>query len=151
MRIFIIAVASLSFTFSSASATVGFSCNAADKSIKLGIDGAYGTGLGSTLANFRGDAGILLPGIPDDVRKLQFDSSHVRQNWFVGRTLNIMMVWQLDEPYREVTLFIETRRGRKEESPYLGRYTLSINVAPVEPATEGKRYETTGTVSCGIG
>ena len=48
------------------------------------------------------------------------------QDWFVGRDIKILMRWEPvdDAPYREVILIIEARRGKAEESAYLGRYSL---------------------------
>jgi len=151
MRLFVLVLFVLPLLFAPARATTGFACNAADRSIKAEISGAYGTSLGSGLANFGANIDILLANLPAPLRKFTLDSSHVRQHWFVGRTLNMMTVWSTEDSASEVTLMIETRRGPNEEDAYVGRYTLSIETAPIAPATEASRRETTGKITCGIG
>ena len=136
-----------------ARATVGFSCGGADDTVKFVVDGAYGTSLGSGLAAFGADINILLPSAPDELRNLHLDRSHVRQDWFVGRDIKILMRWEPADtaPYREVILIVEAQRGEEEESAYLGRYSLRVQWMPADPGAESKRIEVDGEVSCGTG
>ena len=136
-----------------ARATVGFSCGAEDDAVKFVVDGAYGASLGSGLAAFGADVKILLPPAPNELRELHLDRSHVRQDWFVGRDIKILMRWEPvdNAPYREVILIIEAQRGEDEESSYLGRYSLRIRWMPRDPGAESKMLEADGNVSCGTG
>ncbi len=136
-----------------ARATVGFSCGGTDDAVKFVVNGAYGTGLGSGLAAFGADIDILLPTAPHELRALHLDRSHVRQDWFVGRDIKILMRWEpIDNArYREVILIIVARRGEQEESAYLGRYSLRIQWMPPDPGAEAKKLEADGEVSCGTG
>ena len=55
---------------------------------------------------------------------------HLTQNWFHDRDLKLAMMWTRDgdDPSIEVILQIETaRKGKAEEAPYRGRYTLTIS------------------------
>ncbi len=136
-----------------ARATVGFSCGGTDDAVKFVANGAYGTSLGSGLAAFGADIDILLPSAPHELRVLHLDRSHVRQDWFVGRDIKILMRWEPvdDAPYREVILIIEARRDEQEESAYLGRYSLRVQWMPPDPGAEAKKLEADGEVSCGTG
>ena len=151
MRIAAVALALLA-GLTSAHASIGFSCNAEDKSVTLAASGAYGTSIGSGLNNFGADLAIKLAGAPDDVRKLTLDQSHIAQAWFLYRDLKLMTRWEAPEgiPFREIILTIETRRGKDEGAPYRGRYTLSIAASPSINGSDGFRLETGGPVSCNV-
>jgi hypothetical protein len=146
-------LAVLPFCPAPARATVGFACNSEDDAVKFVVNGAYGTSLGSGLAAFGADIKVLLPSAPKELRDLHLDRSHVRQDWFVGRDIKILMRWEPidDAPYREVILIIEARRGKAEESAYLGRYSLRLQWMPPGPGVETKKLEASGKVACGTG
>ena len=136
-----------------AHATIGFSCDAQDAGAKFSVGGAYGTSLGSGLANFAADIEIRREAVPAGLRKLRLDRSDVSQHWFNGRELKLAARWQPPEgdPFGEIILTIQTRRGRAEESPYRGRYELQLNLPPVPPSSEQQRLIVRGTVTCGTG
>jgi hypothetical protein len=150
--VFLVSIALLA-GLAPARATVGFACGADDKAARLSVSGAYGTGLGTGLANFGADIELRLKDAPAEIRKLHLDSSHVSQHWFNGRDLKIMTYWQRpdNEPFAEIILIIDTRRGSAEESPYRGRYTLQINLPPVAPSLEQRSLKTSGAITCGTG
>jgi hypothetical protein len=152
MRITVVALAALLAGLTPAHASVGFSCQAADKSVTADASGAYGTSIGSGMANFGADIQIKLAGAPDDIRKLTLDQSHVAQAWFHYRDLKLMARWQSPDgaPFREIILMIETRRGKDEGAPYRGRYTLTIAASPSAEGGETKRLEAGGVVSCSV-
>ncbi len=77
----------------------------------------------------------------------------MRQDWFVGRGIKILMRWEPTDsaPHREVILIIEAQRGEAEETAYLGRYSLRIQWMPSDPGAESERLEANGEVSCGTG
>jgi len=151
-RVVLVMFATL-FCLAPAHATVGFSCDGTDDAVKFVVNGAYGTSLGSGLAAFGADIDILLLSAPHELRALHLDRSHVRQDWFVGRDIKILMRWAPvdDAPYREVILVIEAGRGEQEESAYLGRYSLRIQWMPPDPGAEAKQLEANGEVSCRTG
>lgn len=134
-------------------ATVGFSCSGGDDAAEFVVNGAYGSSLGAGLAAFGAEIKILLPSVPIELRDLRLDRSHVRQDWFVGRDIKLLMRWEPidDAPYREAILIIEARRGKAEESAYRGRYSLRLQWRPPDPGAETKKLETSGKVSCGTG
>jgi hypothetical protein len=151
MRRAFIILAALLAASTSARATVGFACNAKDRSATIAIGGAYGTSLGSGMANFGADIEIRLKEAPTEMRNLHLDRSHVSQHWFNGRDLKIFTRWDRPEgePFGEALLIVEMHRGPAEESPYRGRYTLQINLAPLQPGGEIRIVKASGTVSCG--
>lgn len=151
MRALLIVSALLAASLTAAHATVGFACNGDDASAKIQINGAYGTSIGSGLANFGGQLEILLPEAPKDIRKITFTRKHVVQQWFTGRDMKFLLRFEKQKPYRDVVLIIETRRGEEEESPYEGTYALTIEMPPDPPAIETRRIEANGKASCGTG
>jgi hypothetical protein len=157
MRLVVIIIIAIALTAAlpQARASVGFSCDAKDKAAVLAISGAYGTSIGSGMANFGADIAILQPAAPIEVRKLVLDRSHVSQHWFNGDDLKLMARWEPPDtkaPYREVILIVEAhRRAKAEESPYHGRYTLLITAAGADPALQAARLEVRGAIVCGIG
>jgi hypothetical protein len=151
MRIAVIIAAALLAASTPARATIGFAYNAQDRAATIAVSGAYGTSLGSAMANFGADIEIRLKAVPAELTKLHLDRSHVSQHWFNGRDLKIFTRWDRPEgePFGEVLLIVETRRGKPEESPYRGRYMLQVNLAPVKPGGEMRIVKASGTVSCG--
>ncbi|HLQ94431.1 MAG TPA: hypothetical protein VK148_30795 [Xanthobacteraceae bacterium] len=137
----------------SAHASVGFSCGAKDSNVRLAIEAAYGTSLGGGAANFGGDIEIVAKDVPERLRRISLDLDHLGQNWFRGRDIKLVARWQSaeEEPYMEVTLVVETRRGEAEESPYVGTYELWVDAAPSEDRAEWLRFEASGEAACTVG
>jgi hypothetical protein len=152
MRITLVVVAALFASLAPARATIGFACNAEDKALTIAMSGAYPMSLGMGMANFAADLDIRLTGTPPELRKLHLDRSHVSQQWFNGRDLRVTTRWERPdgEPFGEILLVVETRRGKAEESPYRGRYTLQINLGQLAAGREMRILEAGGTVSCGV-
>ena len=152
MRIAFIVVTALLTNLTPALASIGFSCRTEDKSVMFTVEGAYGTSLGSGLINFGADLQIKLAAAPDDIRKLKLDPSHVSQSWFRYRDLKLMARWQSGDgtPFREVLLMIETHRGKAEEAPYRGRYTLIVAASSSASGGDTKRLEASGAVACSV-
>ena len=141
------------FIAGSAHASVGYSCGAKDSNVRLAIEAAYGTSLGGGAANFGGDIEIFVKDVPERLRRISLDLDHLGQNWFRGRDIKLVARWQApeEEPFMEVTLIVEVRRGEAEESPYVGTYELWVDAAPSEDRTEWFRLETSGDAACMIG
>ena len=137
----------------SAHASVGYSCGAKDSNVRLAIEAAYGTSLGGGAANFGGDIEIFDKNVPERLRRVSLDLDHLGQNWFRGRDIKLVARWQSaeEEPYMEVTLVVETRRGEAEESPYVGTYELWVDAAPSEDRAEWLRFEASGEAACTVG
>ena len=129
-----------------AGASAGVSCQANDPSLTFTLEGAWGRSAGSGVGNFGGEVEIKLKAVPDYVRKLKLETRHLTQNWYHDRDIKLAVQWTRDgdEPSAEVTLFIETQRGKAEESAYRGRYKLTIFV----PDSDGKPREASGRVTC---
>jgi hypothetical protein len=128
-------------------ASTSVSCDAADAALKFTLEGAWGRTRGSGPGNFGGEIEIKLKGVPDYARKLKPEIRHLTQNWFHDRDLKLAVVWMRDgdDPSVEVILQIETaRKGKAEEAPYRGRYTLTI----FDPDSDGTPRKATGRVSC---
>lgn len=147
----LIALALLLAGLAPSHATISFSCEGDDASATFQIDGAYGTSIGSSLANFGGELTIKHANAPKDLGKLKFTRKNVVQQWFVGRDIRWLLRFEKQKPYRDVVLIIDTRRNEDEDSSYEGTYTLSIEMPPVKPATETQRIEATGKATCGAG
>ena len=143
----------LSTIAGSAHASVGYSCGAKDSNVRLAIEAAYGTSLGGGAANFGGDIEIVAKDVPERLRRISLDLDHLGQNWFRGRDIKLVARWQSaeEEPYMEVTLVVETRRGEAEESPYVGTYELWVDAAPSEDRAEWLRFEASGEAACTVG
>ena len=128
-------------------ASTSVSCEASDASLKFSLEGAFGRTIGSGAGNFGGEIEIKLKGIPDYARKLKPEMCHLTQNWFPNRDLKLAVMWTRDgdDPSIEVILQIETaRKGKAEEAPYRGRYTLTI----FDPKSDGTPRKASGKVSC---
>jgi hypothetical protein len=149
MRAFMTTVAFLSLT-AAAQASAGVSCSADDGSVAFSLDGAYGRSEGSAPANFGGEIEIKLKGVPDHARKIKVEREHLTMNWFHERVLKLAVQWTREgsEPSAEVLMVIETQRGKSEESPYRGRYTLSVHVPDQIPGGDGKPKKASGRVIC---
>ncbi|MDB5565292.1 MAG: hypothetical protein JWP84_1858 [Tardiphaga sp.] len=154
MRRIVIAFTILLASLAQAHASSSLACDAEDKAATVNIAGAHGRGVGSGLSGFRAEVRLKLGSVPIDIRKLELDSSHVRQQWFNGRDFKLATHWDSANdkaPYREVVLIVETRRGKAEESLYRGRYTLLIVVGSGDPAVAATRQEVSGAISCSVG
>ena len=128
-------------------ASTSVSCEAADASVKFSLGGAWGRTIGSGPGNFGGEIELKLKGIPDYARKLKPEMRHLTQNWFHDRHLKLAVQWTRDgdDPSVEVILQIETaRKGKAEEAPYRGRYTLTI----FDPKSDGTPRKASGKVTC---
>ena len=147
MRRFLGGLAILFACAAQAAASTSVSCEAADASLKFSLEGAFGRTIGSGAGNFGGEIEIKLKGIPDYARKLKPEMRHLTQNWFHDRDLKLAVMWTRDgdDPSVEVILQIETaRKGKAEEAPYRGRYTLTI----FDPESDGTPRKASGKVSC---
>jgi|SRR5215475_917514 len=143
-----ICVLCIALTFAEkAYASVGFSCVAADASIKFNLGGSFGRSVGSGIGNFGGEAEILLP-VPKAARNPKFETKHLNQSWLDERDLRLAVRWLQDEPRNspEIVLIIKARRGRSEESPYLGGYRLMV----FSPDGDGRPRNAHGTVRCTV-
>jgi len=128
-------------------ASTSVSCEAADASLKFSLEGAFGQHHRQRTGQFRRRDEIKLKGIPDYARKLKPEMRHLSQNWFHDRDLKLAVIWTRDgdDPSVEVILQIETaRKGKAEEAPYRGRYTLTI----FDPESDGTPRKARGKVSC---
>lgn len=147
MRSFLGGLAILLVCSTQAFASTSVFCEAADASLKFTLEGAFGRTIGSGPGNFGGEIEIKLKGIPDYARKLKPEMRHLTQNWFHDRDLKLAVMWTRDgdDPSVEVILQIETaRKGKSEEGPYRGRYTLTI----FDPETDGTPRKASGKASC---
>jgi len=130
-----------------AAASTSVSCEAADAALKFTLEGAFGRTVGSGPGNFGGEIEIKLKGIPDYARKLKPEMRHLTQNWFHDRDLKLAVMWTRDGdgPSVEVILQIETaRKGKSEEGPYRGRYTLTI----FDAESDGTPRKASGKATC---
>src|SRR5215470_12823978 len=150
MRIVVPVLPALIVGLTQAHASIGYSCTTEDANVKFTVAGAYGTSLGGGAANFGGEIEINLAGVPDGLRKIRLDLSHLGQDWFYDRDLKLLARWQrpMTEPFGEVIVIVDTRRGETEESQYLGNYELVIEAAPADGITEGTSLHVRGTVTC---
>jgi hypothetical protein len=141
------------FIASPADASVGYTCNAKDANARLAIGAAYGTSIGSGIANFGGEIENFDKTVPERVRRVSLDLDHISQGWFRGRDIKFAARWQSpdDEPFAEVVLIVETRRGEAEEDPYVGNYQLTVYAAPPESGGEWTTFEASGDVTCTVG
>jgi hypothetical protein len=152
MRLAIFAMIAIAAGLSPAQASIGFTCRAEDDAAKLVLSGAYGTGLGSGMANFGADIEIRHPDASAIIRRLQLAYEHVSERWFRYRDLKLMARWLSPSggPNVEVLLIMETRRAEEEGSSYLGRYELIIYGARPNANSDRASVELSGLISCSI-
>jgi hypothetical protein len=131
-----------------AHASVGFTCVAADASLRLTLGGSFGRSIGSGIGHFGGDAAISLRAIPEVARHPIFEMKDLTQSWLDERDLRLAVRWLKDEPAgsAEIVLIVKARRGRSEEAPYLGRYRLMTFL----PNGNGRPREAHGNVRCSV-
>jgi hypothetical protein len=131
-------------------ASGGVSCDSKDGPVSFTVSAAYGRSAGSPPNNFNGEIEIKLKGIPEHARKIKLENQHLTMNWFHDRIIKLAVQWtrEGDEPSAEILLIVETQRGKSEESPYLGRYTLTMHVPDTSPGGDGKPKKANGRAVC---
>ncbi len=89
---------------------------------------------------------LKLSRIPEDARRLVFETRHLTESWFENHDLKLALQWQSEEGHRTtaIALLIETRRGSDGDAPYRGHYRLVIFLAH----GGGKPREIRGRVTC---
>jgi hypothetical protein len=136
-----------------ARASAGYSCSAKDANAKFTVSGTFSMGLGGGIANFGGDIEIFDKAAPERLQRIWLDLDHLGQSWSYHRDIKLMARWQSpeEEPFAEVILIIETRRGEAEDSPYVGSFELLIEAAAPGNSTDSYRLEIRGDATCSIG
>lgn len=148
-----IAILGIALSARPASATESVECSFDDKSAKVVIQAAVGSA-GGGVANFGGEVEIKLKGVPDDLRKVTLERDHLTQVWFDGPELRLRTYRERadDRPHGYVEIAIVTRRkGKSEESPYVGAYDLTVHHMTKDEGGEGKTAKARGKVECSAG
>jgi hypothetical protein len=131
-------------------ASASLSCSVDDKSLKFSADAVVSRGLGEQIPQFAGELELLLKGAPEDFRKLPLSLEHLTQRWLYGRQAKLRMYREREgEPHGSVELVVETRRSRKDETEYRGRYELTVTTVGADSAA--KTFKARGRATCSFG
>ena len=126
MRFAIVAAAFLS-TVGSAAASGGLSCEVEDEDVRIAVTSGVTRGMGSPIFNFRGTLEILDKAVTEDLRKTEFDGSHVAQYWLDEVNLRLLLYRERanEKPHGYVELTIRTQAG-DDDGLYGGTYKLAV-------------------------
>jgi hypothetical protein len=133
-------------------ATATLSCDAGDKSMKLSVQAVVGHGAGESLSGFQGEIGILLNGVPDDLRKLALGPEHLTQHWVHGRAAKLRIYRERpDGQPGDVEIVRETRAGAPDEPEHRGTYVLTVQAPGPSSGAEPKTLKARGRATCSVG
>jgi hypothetical protein len=136
-----------------AHATASLACSIADRSLHLDLQSAVGRGAGEVISNVRGELQSKLKDIPDDLRKVEFENSHLTQSWLYGRDLRLRLYRERsgEGQHGYVELIIQTRRtGKDDEAPHVGTYEIEVYFIPTA-GSEGRTLKARGRAKCLVG
>jgi hypothetical protein len=136
----------LAATIAPAAATGGIGCAAEDANIRFDAEAAVSRGMGGVFLNFRSAAELMMPGVPDDLRRLTLDDA-LTHSWLDGDEVKLQFYVERQEAaFASVDLAVET--GQVEEGEYRGTYALVVYASPAEDGPEADRIEASGPVVC---
>ena len=146
MRRLTLALATLTICSSSAFASGGLSCEAADENLVLAIESGVTHGLGGPFFNFKASAEVRVKETPPSLAKLNLDDRLVH-HWLDGGRLDLSFYGETEDsaPHGEVEIIVQATV--QDEGSYAGEYTLSVFQAEPVPNAENP-MKFTGKVSC---
>ncbi len=145
----IIAAALLTST-QAAFASGSFSCSIDDKVANFEATAVVSHGIGEQISNLRAALEVRVPGIPEDLRKLDL-SEHVTQKWYLGRDLKLRLYRERegDKAHGYVELVVQAYRNKgKDDTDYSGNYLLTVYVLPEGGGSDGKTITRRGRATC---
>ena len=135
-----------------ASATGGLGCTIDDKNLDLTFEAVFSYSDIGGLFQVRGELESKDKRIYETLRKFALDGSELKQQWFRGGDLKLMIYRETEGdgvPHASVKLIIEATRPPDDEVAYNGKYALTI-----EPAVDGgesRPFTVEGKVECSAG
>ena len=154
MRRLLVAFALSVLAIAPAHATASLSCSFGDANLALEVEGTISRGVGEGVMNFGGTLEIKAQAaaIPENLRKTEFDLSHLTQRWLYGTEVKLRLYRERgeNEPHGYVELIIETKRAPRAESSYRGSYLLIIYDVPVAQGAEAKTVTLRGRAACSV-
>lgn len=154
MRRFLFAFALGLLAIAPAHATASLSCSFRDATLALEVEGTISRGVGEGVMNFGGTLEILAKAaaIPANLRKTEFDLSHLTQRWLYGTEVKLRLYRERgeNEPHGYVELIVETKRVPREESSYRGTYVLIVYDVPAAQGAEAKTVTLRGRAACSV-
>lgn len=135
---------------SPAAASGGFSCEATDAVVKLGIESGVTRGMGSPVFNFRGEIGISDKSVAEDLRQVSFEGLHLAQYWLDGEELRLVVYRERGEgaPHGYVEVTVRAKAG--DDGEYSGQYAVTAFDMGGDTSGEGKTSNFSGTVACQV-
>jgi hypothetical protein len=135
-----------------ASATGGLSCSIDDKNVNFTFESIFSYSDIGGLFQIRGEFESKDKRTHKTLRKLALDGSELKQQWFRGNDLKLMIYRETEGdgvPFASIKLIVEANKPPEEEFEYQGKYVLTI-----EPATEGgesQAFTVEGKIACSAG
>ena len=130
-----------------AAASGGLWCDVEDKSAAIALQGGVTHGMGGPIFSFTGEIEARDASVPEDLRKTEFDRTHVPQYWLDGKELRLLLyrerAAEMAHGYVELTVLTQAT----DESSYAGSYELKIFDA--DDSSEGRTWTFEGKISCG--
>lgn len=137
-----------------ARATATLACEIADKGVTFDAHAVVSHGVGEVITQLKAEGGVALKGVPEHLRRLDFDSAHLTQSWLYRRDLRLRFYHEPGErmPLGSLELVIQARRASdREEDAFRGTYELTVRSGPDNDSPEGKPLKARGKVTCTVG
>lgn len=135
-----------------ASATGSLGCTIDDRNLDLTFEAIFSYSDIGGLFQIRGELESKDKRTYKTLRKFALDGSEVKQQWFRGNDLKLMVYRETEGdgvPHASIKLIIEAIRPPEDDVAYSGKYALTI-----EPAVEGgesQAFTVEGKVECSAG
>lgn len=141
-----VTAALLCFFTTPAFATGGFTCEVDDASLKFSAGGVFPGAAGPGFLNFGAKAEILLPGVPEKLRKLDL-SQNLIHSWIYIGDLRLRLKAENDEDdtFKSLDLVIQTT-GEPDGGDWEGSYILDV----FDSASPEAPINTTGKAVCSV-
>jgi hypothetical protein len=137
---------------SGALATGGFECKVTDKNIKFDFGGTTGIAYGSPLVpNTSGELVIKKQDAPIQIPMVKFTLENVKQYWYAGSDLNLMLSWEPNDGGDYAAFVGMTIKTKRKGQLFYGTYTLytSVNSPMINDLNHGPITKTLkGSIVC---
>ena len=144
-QIFATIIVALLFA-SPAHASIGFTCEISDKTLKF-VAGGYFPGEGGGFMNFHAEGQVLAPAVPDNLRKLNLTDGLLYSWLYTGDLrMRLSKEYSTEKTRTSAELVIQTT-GNDDGGDWAGTYILNIEDTDKPVAT----VSFTGKAVCSIG
>ncbi len=145
MRITPIVLAILAAGTVPAAASGGLGCEAEDANVAFTVESGVSRGMGGAFFNFRGALTVAVPGVPEDLRRIDLGNA-LTHSWLDGEAVKLQFYTErMEGDFASLDLLVET--DSVDDGMYRGRYVLVVYGADT-PDPDSDRVSVTGAVEC---